>query len=166
MAIRYSFTKAMSPAKKESAYLHIPTYVAGIVFHLGAFLSFTLFFVAWFYTPGSGIISLMISGFLLISVICGTGILVKRMFKKTLREISNIDDYISNILVTFLQLVSALWLLNPGLLSWYFLALSLVLLYFPLGKLKHAFYFFAARYQLGLFYGRRGVWPPKQIGGI
>jgi hypothetical protein len=43
----------------------------------------------------------------------------------------------------------------------YFIAISLLFLYFPLGKLKHAIYFFAARYQLGFFYGWRGVWPPQ-----
>ena len=36
----YSFTTAMSPFEKESAYMHLPTYVAGIIFHIGTFLSF------------------------------------------------------------------------------------------------------------------------------
>ena len=33
-AVRYSFTGAMSPKVKESAYLHMPTYLAGIIYHL------------------------------------------------------------------------------------------------------------------------------------
>ena len=32
----------------------------------------------------------------------------------------------------------------------------------PLGKLRHAVYYFAARYHLGFFYGWRNVWPNKE----
>ena len=42
--IIYSFTGAMSPTAKESAYLHLPTYVAGLLYHAGIFTSL-LFFV-------------------------------------------------------------------------------------------------------------------------
>ena len=38
--IFYSFTSGMSPVKKESAYLHLPTYLAGMVFHIGTFTGF------------------------------------------------------------------------------------------------------------------------------
>ena len=42
------------------------------------------------------------------------------------------------------------------------LAAAALFFYLPLGKLKHLVYFFAARYQLGIFYGRRGVWPARR----
>ena len=41
-AIIYSFTGAMSPNKKESSFLHMPTYLAGIIYHLGTFMAFAL----------------------------------------------------------------------------------------------------------------------------
>jgi nitrate reductase gamma subunit len=85
------------------------------------------------------------------------------MVKSELRSLSSPDDYISNILVTLFQLLSGLVLLVPEAIPGYFIMASLLLLYFPIGKLKHAIYFFAARYQLGLFYGWRGVWPPKTM---
>jgi|GEM_PF-5832826 len=42
-AILYSYTKAMMPKHKESAYLHMPTYAAGLIYHMGTFLSLALF---------------------------------------------------------------------------------------------------------------------------
>lgn len=157
-AIRYSFTGGMSPVKKESAYLHIPTYAAGMFYHLGTFLSLGLFVCILlrirFLEPLNGIFSI----FLMISTLCGTGILIKRILKQELRSLSNPDDYISNILVTAFQAVTIVYLFSGTKV--YFLLVSLLLLYLPLGKLKHLLYFFAARYHLGLFYGRRGVWPP------
>jgi uncharacterized membrane protein YphA (DoxX/SURF4 family) len=83
------------------------------------------------------------------------------MLKKGLRELSNPDDYISNILVTAFQILMGLALaFGSKFTPCLFLAAGLLLLYIPLGKLKHLLYFFAARWQLGLFYGSRGVWPP------
>lgn len=159
-AVRYSFTGAMSPLQKESAYLHLPTYIAGIIYHIGTFLSIIIFFiylfdlniVEWAYRIAVGI--------LVASSLCGIGILIKRIMKHELRSLSNPDDYISNILVTAFQLVTAVDMIYP---MWpvYYIISALLLLYLPLGKLKHAVYFFAARYHLGYFYGWRGVWPPN-----
>jgi len=46
--------------------------------------------------------------------------------------------------------------------SVYYVTAALLLLYIPVGKLRHLVYFFAARYQLGYFYGWRGSWPPSK----
>ena len=162
-AIQYSFTGAMSPSKKESAFLHLPTYTAGILYHVGTFLSIFLFFFFLVQVTFIGIFAALLSGFFVITGGCGIGILIKRMTKKELRSLSSPDDYISNMLVTFFQLITALVLYIPATIPGYFIIASLLLLYFPVGKLKHAIYFFAARYHLGLFYGRRGVWPPKSL---
>ena len=156
--IQYSFTGAMSPVKKESAFLHLPTYTAGMIYHLGTFLSVFLIFILWADVILPPALSWGLASFLLVSALCGIGILVKRMLKKSLRKLSNPDDYISNILVTAFQLLLAV---SSKFTPWLFLAAGLLLLYIPLGKLKHLLYFFAARWQLGLFYGRRGVWPPN-----
>ena len=157
--IRYSFTGGMSPTKKESAFLHLPTYVAGLFYHAGTFLSFGLFLfiMAGISLPSAA--NLLLSCLLVISASCGLGIFVKRWLKTPLRKLSNPDDYISNLLVTAFQVVTAIQL-NSAILA-YFIISSVLFLYLPMGKLKHLVYFFAARYQLGFFYGRRGVWPPK-----
>jgi hypothetical protein len=162
-SIQYSFSGAMSPRKKESAYLHLPTYISGIIYHLGTFLSFALFFLIWADISLPDPLILLIVPFLLLSSACGTGMLIKRIIKKGLRDLSDPDDYISNMLVTFFHIMTGAVLLWDLLAPVYFLLAAILFLYFPAGKLKHAIYFFAARYHLGFFYGWRGVWPPKQL---
>lgn len=160
-AISYSYTGAMSPTKKESAFLYLPTYTAGILYHLGTFLSIFFFFLFLFNIIPTGILSLIAAAFLAITGLSGLGILIKRMTKQELRALSNPDDYISNLLVTILQFATAYVLYSGHILPLYFIVAGILLLYLPLGKLKHTIYFFAARYHLGFFFGWRGVWPPK-----
>jgi nitrate reductase gamma subunit len=162
-AVRYSFTGAMSPKVKESAYLHMPTYIAGIIYHIGTFLAIILFFLPFFNIWLHGWMIWAVVAIMGISAICGIGILIKRLTKHELRTLSNPDDYISNILVTAFQLITMLVFIDAAFGPAYYIIVSMLLLYFPLGKLKHAVYFFAARYHLGYFYGWRGVWPPKPI---
>ena len=93
------------------------------------------------------------------------------MIKKELRSLSNPDDFISNLLVTLFQIFTLLVISTPLLLSSYrptvlksyYLIFTLLMLYLPVGKLRHTVYFFAARYHLGYFFGKRGVWPPGQL---
>ena len=158
-AIKYSYTGGMSPSKKESAFLHLPTYIAGILFHVGTFISLVLFVINLLVVDYVFEIKILLAVILLISGICGLGILVKRIVKPELRSLSNTDDYFSNIFVTLFQFVTIINLFMP--VSLYFVISSLLFLYMPVGKLKHTIYFFAARYHLGLFYGKRGVWPPQ-----
>jgi len=160
-AIIYSFTSAMSPAKKESAFLHLPTYVAGMIFHLGTFFSFfwliILFFnfriVAWCHWTSSLI--------LIITSICGISILIKRIAKKNLRQMSNPDDYFSNLLVSGFQILMAIAILWNKASAPLFIYTAFLFLYIPFGKLKHTIYFFSSRIYLGKFFGKRGVWPVK-----
>jgi hypothetical protein len=159
LGIFYSFTGGMNPVKKESAFLHLPTYSAGIIYHFGTFLAISLLAVFLFEANLNSLLKLVFSLFLGISGICGIAIFFKRIIKKDLSLISNPDDYISNLLVTGFQVLTIVQLnfYTPV----YFILTSILLLYLPLGKLRHTIYFFSARYHLGFFYGRRGVWPPK-----
>ncbi len=158
-AVGYAFTKAMSPTKKESAYLHMPTYTAGILYHLGTFLSIFLFFVIILDFNFGMPTNYVLAGFLVLSGISGLGILIKRIIKKELLSLSNLDDFISNILVTLFQFATAFVLWMELALIPYFIITTALLLYLPMGKLKHTIYFFAARYHLGFFFGWRNIWP-------
>jgi len=160
-SLRYSISGAMSPKKKESAYLHLPTYTVGLLFHMGTFLSLFLFLILLTGIYPDGMLANLLAGFLVITGMSGMGILIKRMSQQKLRVLSNPDDYISNLLVSLVQLLTALTILNPDISAIYFVLISVLFLYLPVGKLKHTVYFFAARYHLGFFYGWRGVWPPK-----
>jgi len=181
--IIYANIGAMAPMQKESAYKHLPTYTAGILFHIGSFIALFCFLLlifdaVWGFFFQCTLLSLFIAGCLLISSFCGIGLIVKRLISKKLRPISNMDDYISTGLVTLFHLLSALlfiafafheWFhpyfsskVHEGIICTYFLVATLVFLYLPLGKLRHVVFYFAARYHLGFFYGRRGTWPPKK----
>ncbi len=159
--IVYSFTAGMNPVNKESAFLHLPTYAAGIIFHLASFAAIVLFFVLLAgLTPGPGT-SMVLTFVAFAGAVAGIAMLIKRMTDKKLKILSSPDDYLSNLLVTLFQLMTGLVLLSESLYPAYLLVSATLFLYMPFGKLKHAIYFFAARYHLGLFYGRRNVWPPK-----
>jgi len=194
----YSNTTAMMPAEKESAYKHLPTYTAGIIFHLGSFLALLLFVLMLFNINGKIWSWLLCNGwwilagaacFLLISSLCGLSLFFKRVFSKKLRPFSNYDDYFSNGVVTLFQLFSCAFFALFALVAifnfrdelerireihilcsyftaiiycGYYISAILLFLYLPFGKLKHAIYYFAARYHLGFFYGWRNSWPPKK----
>ena len=160
-AIVYSFTSAMSPANKESAFLHLPTYAAGIVYHIATFVSFAVFLLILFSIEIHHTLLIVFVLTAFAGTVSGMAVLVKRMADKKLRKLSNPDDYISNLLVTLFQLMTGLVLLFGSLHTTYVLIAALLFLYMPVGKLKHIIYFFAARYHLGFFYGWRNVWPPK-----
>jgi hypothetical protein len=158
--VAYSYTVAMSPAKKESAFLHYPTYVAGIIYHIGTFLSLIWIVVHVIKINIPDFIITVSFIFLILSSLCGAGIFIKRIVKPQMRSTSTPDDYFSNILVTVFQIISAAALSRaevvPSLIGY----TGILLFYIPVSKLRHAMYFFFARYFLGIFYGKRGVWPP------
>ena len=161
--ILYSFTKAMMPHNKESAHLHLPTFTAGLFFHAGIFLSlaaFVWFMVAaiWSWSTPS-VVAWVCCCFLLFTACCGVAIFLKRIFKRALRALSCVDDYISNGVATLLQLATVGCLFCGCMTIPYYVIASLFFLWLPVGKTKHLLYFFAARFHLGFFYGRRNSWP-------
>lgn len=162
-AIIYSITTAMSPSKKESAYLHLPAYGAGIFYHLGTFLSFLIFILLMTGISPTGHLRTAISIFLAVTSLSGIWILFRRFFNRGLRSLSNPDDYLSNLLVTIFQIMTVLALWSEAFIPVYFIEVSILLLYMPFGKLRHVVYFFAARYHLGYFFGYRGTWPPVRL---
>ncbi len=162
MAIKYSFTGAMKPSKKESAYMHLPTYTAGLLYHIGTFMAIIIFFLQLTGLELSVVPAYIFSAVLVIGALSGTGIFIKRIVSRKLRSLSCADDYFSNILVTLFQYITIFQLIGDIHGAIYYITATLLLLYVPLGKLRHLVYFFAARYQLGYFYGWRNSWPPSR----
>ena len=166
----YSYTMAMLPNQKESAYLHIPTFTAGIFFHVGISISLVLFIFFFFADTelfrqwlALAILMLLMLLMLLLGVLSGFILFLKRMFSPKMRVLSTLDDFLSNFLTTLFQLATGFYLIFGDLFAvYYYMSASILLLYLPVGKLRHAIYFFAARYQLGFFYGWRNSWPPKK----
>lgn len=167
--ILYANTEAMLPQNKESAYLHIPSYASGMLFHIGTFGSLLLFILSFIPSFNCWLtyerIHLILPAILIITCACGYLLFFKRMFSKDLRDLSNPDDFISNAFISTFQLSTLLYLIMPtnnGIVIFYYVWCTLLFLYFPLGKLRHAVYYFAARYHLGFFYGWRNVWPLRE----
>lgn len=161
--IIYSFTGAMSPKAKESAYMHLPTYLGGIVYHIGTFVSLILFpFILLLADKIERVPDMFLyitAAALTISSMAGAGIIVKRLVTDSLRCFSSADDYVSNILTTAIQVVTALMLIDAVGPVLYYTTAALLFVLMPFGKTKHLHYFFFARVNLGYFYGRRGTWP-------
>lgn len=88
--------------------------------------------------------------------------LARRLSSPVLRLISTANDYFT-WLVTFLPVLSGivavnhLWLPYETLAGLHVLSIDLLLIWFPFGKLMHAFYVFLTRTETAIFYGRRGV---------
>jgi hypothetical protein len=165
-AISYSFAGAMNPLQKESAYLHLPTYTAGVLYHIGTFISIAAFFLFFFRFSFANTFQWVLICILIASSVSGLGIFFKRIIVKKLRALSTPDDYVSNLLVTAFQIFTLIVLVKDTFTPYYFICAGILFLYLPLGKLKHSLYFFAARYHLGFFYGWRGIWPVKSSGQI
>jgi len=162
--VAYSFTGAMSPLKKESARRHMPTYLLGLFFHGGVFFAFA-WLVALFFDTRAPIVLTKISALVLgATALCGAALLVKRIVKADLRGLSCPDDYFSNILVVGFQVMTAAALVESSFTGALFVYAAALLLYIPLGKLRHAIYFPMTRMYLGAFFGKRGVWGAKRGG--
>ena len=158
----YSLTGGMSPFKKETAYQHLPTYTAGILFHIASFVGFAWIIIHFTPYDLPALIKILSAIVLFGGVLNGVFILFKRIAVSKLRTISVPDDYASNLIVTGFQWLSGMALISPRwrgpLLIW----TGFLFLYMQVGKLRHVFYFILVRFYLGFFYGRRGIWPPKR----
>jgi hypothetical protein len=149
----------MMPWKKESARLYPSSYILGVLYHAGTFLCFTWVALVFFGVGLPRVAASVSAALVSLSAVCGLALLVKRIADSSLRFLSNPDDYFSNLLVTGWQAVTGLSLLYPALRPALLVWSGVLLAYIPVGKLRHAIYFVPARLYLGIFYGRRGIWP-------
>jgi len=157
----YAFVPGMMPWEKESAGQHLPTYFAGIVYHAGIFCSF---FILAMHVSGvtypDWFLSLLRLG-LAVSAVAGLSLLVKRIATKNLARISCADDYLSNALVDVFLVVSLFSTYSAGFLLPLYITALVMFAYIPAGKIRHCFFFFYARFLLGVFFGRRNTFPPQ-----
>lgn len=154
-----AFTIGMMPWKKESIKNHLPTYITGIVYHAGIFLSMLVLLskMVSFSIPDS-LIHLLRAG-LSAGLIGGMGLFIKRLALPPMKFISNPDDYASNLIVTsFLAFALLTTYTESWLWLWYLNAI-IMFVYIPLGKIRHCFFFFYTRILFGRFQGRRGIMP-------
>jgi hypothetical protein len=90
----------------------------------------------------------------------GLGLLAKRALHAQLRGLSCPDDYGSNLLSSLFALLAFLGTFSAAAAGLWMAEAVLLLVYAPLGKIRHCLFFFTTRYHLGAFFGRRGTFPP------
>lgn len=158
----YAFGPGMSPSAKESTRTHPIIYLCGISYHLGIFTAAGVLLWAvvaggqagTYVAPRAAIVTLLGLG-----TCGGLSLLLRRIGTARWRAISVPDDYLSNLLTTATITLAGARLLWPGAETAFLVAAMLLLLYAPLGKIRHCLFFFASRYHLGRHYGRRGTFP-------
>jgi len=155
--------------------------VMGYAFHVGFLV--TLFFFAphvlFFADVAQGLLGTDLRGltgfgwptlpngaitvFAAVSIAALLAVLVHRVVNPVKRLISNFDDWFSWF-VTFAPLATGVAAFShlagwpyERLLAWHLLAVELLLVWFPFGKLMHAFTIFAARGVTGMTFERRGA---------
>ncbi len=159
----YNFTAAMSPAHKETASRHAGEFALGVVLHLGvvAVAGAALLWLVW--TRGGEAAFAVVRPIAGLALLAGLILQIRRALSGTLRAMSTPDDYVANAATCLLLAAAALFAGTRGHVI-FVLGAVLVLLYLPLGKLRHSIFFYAARADLGRRLGRRGVYPPRRMG--
>jgi len=114
------------------------------------------FNIGWQHLPHQAV---RISTFVLLATIAVT--VYRRLRHPVLRMLSNFDDWCS-LLVTALVVATGLiagLVDEPGdnLIAMHVLSFNLLLIWFPFGKLMHAFLIFGSRYSTGVAFAHKGA---------
>lgn len=124
---------------------HIGLFIVILAFapHIAFFKG--LFNISWPAMPSTWIhIISVLTLTLLIAV------LIRRVTHRVIRKLSNFDDYFSWFVTTLVVVTGLMATGHIGapyetLLAWHLLSLELLLIWFPFGKLMHAFFIFPSR---------------------
>lgn len=157
----YAFGKGMMPWEKESAGSHLPTYVCGIFYHTGIFLSLCYLLSLMIPINIADMVILFFQVLCLIGFVCGSALLIKRMLSPYMRELSCPDDLAANIIVDVFLILAFLHTFLPFIVPYLYIAAIVMFIYIPTGKIRHCFFFFYVRILFGIFYGRRGIFPTQ-----
>jgi len=142
--------------------------VNGYVFHIGlaivvfGFAQHILFIKGIFGLSWPGLPTGIVSLAAIVTLASLTAALVRRLTNPVLQLISDANDYLSWALTTLPVLTGLLAVSHLGaryetLLAIHMLSVAALLIWFPFGKLMHAFLVFLTRAETGIFYSRRGV---------
>jgi hypothetical protein len=156
----YAFTWGMAPWAKESVMLNLPSFVAGLAFHGGLAAGLALLLAALLRLPCPAPLLFLARGLTLAGTAGGLVLFAKRLIRPHLRGLSSPDDFAANALCSGFILLAFGSTCSAALEPAWMVEAALLLVYLPLGKIRHCLFFFTSRYQLGAFFGRRGTFPP------
>jgi hypothetical protein len=163
LGVGYALTIGMAPWAKESTRRHWLAYMRGVAFHGGIFLGLgTLLVSPWLHLLSAGLRTA-----LAVATASGTilGVIgfIARLVEVNLRILSTLDDYLAVLLVSLFLAAATATLLNPAYRIAFYFVSSLMLVYAPLGKIRHCIYYAFSRIFFGQFIGRRAVLPHSQV---
>ncbi|HEX9902103.1 MAG TPA: hypothetical protein VGB72_04490 [Acidobacteriota bacterium] len=160
--IAYALSKGMMPWEKESARLHLLSYLAGVLYHLGIFSGFAVLFakVVDLKMPALG--QNIFRFGLGLGLLSGLGLLLKRILMPNVRRLSRPDDFGANVFVDVFLAAALAASLNARAVTFLMGYSIFLFLYIPAGKIRHCVFFFYSRVLFGWFFGRRGVLPPRR----
>jgi hypothetical protein len=160
----YNFTVAMMPAHKETVSRHPVKFAIGVVMHIGVILVLlgVALLLAW--PAGGDRLLSFVRPLVALSLVAGIYLVVRRVLSPNLRAMSAPDDYVAILASCGLLGLASLLPASTHNQTVLLIYAGLLFLYFPLGKLRHAVFFFVARGDYGRRLGHRGVYPPAAAG--
>ncbi len=145
----YAFGLGMLPWNKESGRLHPAVFWIGVLMHVGIAAALATVAVrllageeppAWWLAPGGAALGL--------GAVAGV-LLVRRVVSPSMRRLSRLDDYLAAALTAIFCAAAGLWSLGTAPAAAFDVAAAALLVYAPLGKLRHMVTFFIARFYHG-----------------
>lgn len=155
--IIYAFTMGMMPWAKESTRIHAVAYMRGIASHMGIFAGLAAFLASPWFNSIPMIIRILFAFVTGFGTLMGVAGGIMRIVEHNLKAISTMDDHVAVWLVTLFLGTLTLALLSTAFRPVMFIAAAIMLVYAPLGKIKHCIYFYFGRLFYGLHVGRRGI---------
>ncbi len=155
----YALTAGMAPWAKESTRLHWVAYLRGIAFHMGIFLGLGILLAGPWLAAAPEPLRLMAALVTALGAVLGVAGFASRLIETNLRALSLPDDYFAVLLVSLFLVAATAALLSPDYLNAFYIISAVMLVYAPLGKIRHCIYFAYSRIFYGDSVGRRGILP-------
>ena len=162
--VLYAYTLGMAPWSKESTRLHAVAYLRGVAFHVGIFLGLFVLVASPWFSGVPQIVRTLLGICTAIGALFGFLGLVARSVEPNLKALSTRDDYFAVLIVSLFLTSEAIWLFFPQAQIFFYLVSAAMLVYAPLGKIRHCIYFAYSRLFYGKFIGSRAVLPHSQQG--
>lgn len=160
--VLYGFTTAMRPDHKESARLHPIAFGIGVLMHVGVVAALFGVVTLVLHPPTGDAVLGAARPVFAAALLAGVTLTIRRHRSATLRAMSTPDDHLA-VAATCVLLAAAFFAPFGAPATIAFLACAvLFLVYLPLGKLRHAVFFFIARGDYARRLGYRGVYPPDR----
>ena len=155
--ILYAFTLGMAPWAKESTQRHMVAYLRGIAFHVGIFAGLGALLASPWFDLIPEMIRVPFAAITAIGAAMGVAGGIMRIVEHNLKAISTPDDHAAVWLVTLFLAAMTAALLASAFVPVMWIVAAALLVYAPLGKIKHCIYFYFGRLFFGIHIGRRGV---------